>query len=211
MSGMVYLLQPADDLGSNCFKIGMSKSNTTKRINQYGSKSQIICTRECSNPRDVEKTLIKKFNKLFQLYKGREYFTGDKLKMIECFDQCIKETAKYNMMEETVVADTTNFPTFKEIETFIRAQQSVTICQIRDYFHQKGDSVMIFKLHGKIYVSAFGINPAFYRYLQTFMRQPFVNLYADMMVCLIEDKTRYVPQCDNEEFYPIVLAINQPR
>lgn len=91
MNGMIYLVQPKSDLGTDLFKIGMSRKNTTQRINQYGRETQIICTRECSNPNEVEIKLIHLFNSNFTLAKGREYFTGNKSKMIDIFNQCVND------------------------------------------------------------------------------------------------------------------------
>lgn len=95
MNGIVYLIQPREFLDTNTFKIGMSKSNTTQRLNSYGSGTNIICTRECTNPREVEKALIARFNTEFKLFKGIEFFTGGKIKMIECFDECIAKHVKH--------------------------------------------------------------------------------------------------------------------
>ena len=90
MAGIIYLVQPFEFSGSKIFKIGMSESNTIKRIKSYGSKCNVIRVFECVNPKEVEKALITKFKNEFELFKGREYFNGDKSKMIECFEKIMK-------------------------------------------------------------------------------------------------------------------------
>jgi hypothetical protein len=94
MSGLVYLVQPPQCIGTTCFKIGMSKSNTIRRIRDYGSGCINIISRECTNPRDVEKELIELFNAQFGApVKGREWFSGSKLEMINAYNDCFERYA----------------------------------------------------------------------------------------------------------------------
>ena len=97
MAGIVYLVQPSDCLGSSCYKIGMSKSNTIRRLKDYGNKCINIVSRECLNPNEVEFQLIELFNIHFGApCKGREWFNGSKHKMIEVFDECFANYAEHN-------------------------------------------------------------------------------------------------------------------
>ena len=94
MQGAVYLIQPQEFAESNTFKIGMTKRNDGSRISSYGQKSSILRVVECSNPKNVEDELIEVFNNKFSLSKGKEYFSGDKNDMIECFNKCVLSKAK---------------------------------------------------------------------------------------------------------------------
>ena len=97
MPGLIYLVQPTDCIGTSVYKIGMSKNNTIKRIRSYGPRCINIISRECTNPAELEQQLIKTFQAEFGLpVQGREWFRGDKLAMINTFDECIKTHAKYS-------------------------------------------------------------------------------------------------------------------
>ncbi len=99
------------------------------------------------------------------------------------------------------------FPTFLELKQFIEDNPRATICEIRDKFHQQGDSVITIKkpeCKNKELVLAYDINSDFFTYLRTFMKEDYVICGTDHMACLISDKTRYTGK---EEFYPIILSI----
>lgn len=96
MIGLVYLVQPSGDIGTNCYKIGMSSSNTIKRIRSYGRGCVNIVSRECANPVDVERYLIEAFTHHFGApSKGREWFCGNKRDMITIFDDCYNTHAQH--------------------------------------------------------------------------------------------------------------------
>lgn len=96
MSGLVYLIKPADYSTHGCFKIGMSNSSTIHRLRSYGYECNVIIARECANPIEVEKRLIESFRQLFgpPLF-GKEWFTGNKTLMIKAFDNCFANHANY--------------------------------------------------------------------------------------------------------------------
>ncbi len=89
MFGIVYLVQPEEYLNTSTYKIGMSASNTTKRIRDYGKHTRAIAIIQCKEPRSVEAALIKAFNKRFTLERGREFFSGNEKEMILAFHECI--------------------------------------------------------------------------------------------------------------------------
>ena len=206
MNGIVYLIQPREFVGTTNFKIGMSRSNTTRRINAYGSGTQVICTRECSNPKEVETDLISKFNKEFTLFRGREYFSGNKIDMIECFDKCIGETARNDntLPIEVKHSQNSNYPSFDNIKAFIKCNPSSTICEIKKYFKQDGDDVCSNFRNGKKLVLAYSINSDFFCYLQKFIKQDYVSVDEDALACLVSDDTQYI---GDGKFLPIVLTI----
>jgi hypothetical protein len=100
MPGLIYLIQPPQCVGTNCYKIGMSNSNTI-RIRDYGSGCINIVSRECGNPLVVEKELIAVFTERFgSSVKGKEWFNGSKLDMINSYDECFSKYATF--VEENV-------------------------------------------------------------------------------------------------------------
>ena len=105
MTQYIYLLQEREftKTGENIYKVGMTTKNNYERFNQYPKGSillfQIICT-DCKN---VEKKVLKKFNKKFKLKKdiGNEYFEGDYKYMIKIIYSIVKkEDSKEKKGEE---------------------------------------------------------------------------------------------------------------
>jgi hypothetical protein len=96
MSGMVYLIQPEELIGTVEYKIGMSNSSSIRRVRSYGYGSDCIATWKCSNPLEVEKYLIQSFRNHFgEPTTGNEYFKGNETEMIKVFQDCIRDHAKY--------------------------------------------------------------------------------------------------------------------
>ena len=70
-----------------------------------------------------------------------------------------------------------SFPTFEQLKQYIRGHPAATICEIRDNFDQRGDSVISItkpKCKKKQLILAFDINADFFAYLQSFMREDYV-------------------------------------
>ena len=72
--GIIYLIQPAEFLNTDIYKIGMSSKETLDRIKSYKKGTRILFIYNCPDPKFFEKSLILLFNKSFDLYKGLEYF-----------------------------------------------------------------------------------------------------------------------------------------
>lgn len=101
---------------------------------------------------------------------------------------------------------TSVFPTFAELKQFIKENPKTTICQLRDKYNQKGESIVCIKENKKTKVLAYGINSKFFEYLQSFMKEDYVICGSDMLACRISDSTLYIGK---EEFIPIVLSIKE--
>ena len=54
----LYLIQPEPLVGTNRFKIGMTRANNDKRMKSYGKKRVEICVIKCSNVVLIEQILI---------------------------------------------------------------------------------------------------------------------------------------------------------
>lgn len=103
MPGIVYLVQPTDCINTNCYKIGMSTSNTIKRIKSYGHQCVNIVSRECNNPIELERELIKAFQLKFgNPTRGKEWFSGNKIDMINTYDECFR---KHGIHVDAVIID----------------------------------------------------------------------------------------------------------
>lgn len=83
----VYLLQPAEFINTDCYKIGISSKCDLNRLKSYGSGSRYIQYFECNKYMEAEKELIHILNNTdgLKLFKGREYFYGEKNKIVKAF------------------------------------------------------------------------------------------------------------------------------
>jgi hypothetical protein len=98
--GIIYMIQPAELIGSNKYKIGHSKSpNLNRCINGYYIGSRFISINECNNPLILEKKIINEFNKLFKLSAGREIFEGNENLMYITYLKLLN--AHKNIYDET--------------------------------------------------------------------------------------------------------------
>lgn len=109
--GMIYLIQPAELVGTSRFKIGCSKvPNLDKCYYKYKDGSRYLYIAECFDPYFLEKKIEDIFNEKFTLVAGREFFEGDEIEIINTFIEicrahddeyydnaiCINECIKYN-------------------------------------------------------------------------------------------------------------------
>jgi len=102
MPGQVYLIQPEVLIGTNRFKIGLSKESNLKRLKSYGKGTRLIRIYECNNPKIVEKQLIKNFKEKFELIKGNEFFLGNEIEMIELFEKIYNQCTKKENVKKKV-------------------------------------------------------------------------------------------------------------
>jgi len=80
--GTIYLIQPAELVGTKRYKIGISNSNDLKRCkNGYKNGSRYLCICECINPPKLEKIIKNEFNIKFKLIAGHEYFEGNEMQI----------------------------------------------------------------------------------------------------------------------------------
>ena len=95
--GIVYLVQPAELIGINRYKIGMSNSNTLDRcVNGYNKGSRYLCIMECLNPLDVERKIIQEFTQRFKVVSGKEYFEGVESELLQVFCKIVLECKNNN-------------------------------------------------------------------------------------------------------------------
>lgn len=94
----VYLLQPAEFINTNCYKIGMSSTENLDRLRSYRSNTDYINFFKCSNAKEAEKELIDRLNQNenVQLFKGREYFCSNIKNIRKVFFEVMN---KYTEME----------------------------------------------------------------------------------------------------------------
>ena len=85
--GIVYLVQDNKHLGTNRYKIGVSKDDVCfSRLRSYGANRRQLCISRHKKYKQVEDVLIEEFNRAFELFYGREWFKGDENEMVELFE-----------------------------------------------------------------------------------------------------------------------------
>lgn len=85
--GYVYLLQPAELVGTDRYKIGISSKDNLNRLKSYGCGTRYIFFLECEDFFSVERSLKREFGmeKKIRLIKGKEYFEGDERTILKIF------------------------------------------------------------------------------------------------------------------------------
>ena len=84
--GIVYLIQPAELISTNRYKIGMSSLDNLSRLKAYKRGTRHLCIFECDDALIVERKLIVAFNARYNLIAGNEYFEVDcEKKMLSLF------------------------------------------------------------------------------------------------------------------------------
>lgn len=83
MPSYIYLVQDGEDIGTNIYKVGrttqLNDCRTINRIKSYSNGSIIysIIRVHDDNVREIERKILKEFEKTFVLFKGNEWFKGD--------------------------------------------------------------------------------------------------------------------------------------
>ena len=84
--GIIYLLQPAELIGTNRYKIGFSGRTDLRRCKKgYLSNSKCLCVMYCNEPYKLERKIKDEFKKKFKLVAGKEYFEGNETEMFNEF------------------------------------------------------------------------------------------------------------------------------
>ena len=103
MSGIIYLIQPCELVGTNRYKIGCSKDSSLNRVqNGYKKGTRYLYIGECINPLSIEKIILSEFNDKFKLVAGREYFEGDELEITKCFYSFIESSYNQDINYEII-------------------------------------------------------------------------------------------------------------
>ena len=111
--GTIYLIQPAELVGTNRFKIGCSNTNNLERCKKgYKKGSRFINIMECKEPFKIEKEIKKVFNDKFKLIAGKEYFEGNEEDIKKVFYDTVKSFSS---------------PTFQTIHDVLRSNMVTSI------------------------------------------------------------------------------------
>ena len=92
VKGIIYLIQPAELIGTNRYKIGCSsKPNLNRCIRGYKKNSRYLHILECNEPFKLEKEILLIFKQKFKLIAGNEYFEGDEHEICDIFINIVKK------------------------------------------------------------------------------------------------------------------------
>lgn len=150
MPEYIYLLQEREFIKTleNIYKIGKSKQENLKRIQNYPNGTELIIQSECDDCDIVEKELIKIFKEKFiqRTDIGTEYFKGDKYKMRKIISDYInneQEIEEIDVEQEVDVEEEVyieeeeeeyfnkgiqiKFPNYKDDESFGGKQKLIKV------------------------------------------------------------------------------------
>lgn len=111
MKDIIYIVQPAELIGTKRYKIGRSSQPDLTRCKKgYKKGTDFICVMSCIESELLENKIKECFNKKFKLIAGREYYEGNENSMINEFlllvlahrKQCNKG---YDVDEEETIKD----------------------------------------------------------------------------------------------------------
>jgi len=94
MAGYIYLVHTPEYLSANIpiYKIGRTMQEDLRRFKDYPEGSKLLLHKEVNDHVRIEAELIAKFNELFTLVDGREWFLGDRCQMEDTIDEHIRLT-----------------------------------------------------------------------------------------------------------------------
>lgn len=88
--GTIYLIQPAELVGTGRYKIGCSSKNDLERCKKgYKKGTRFMDIRECDDPFAVEREVKTRFNTKFNLVAGNEYFEGNETDIKKEFNDVV--------------------------------------------------------------------------------------------------------------------------
>jgi hypothetical protein len=90
--GIIYLIQPAELVGTNRYKFGCSSNPNLERCKKgYKNGSRYLCIMECINPFILEKKIKIEFDNKFKLIAGNEYYEGNENEILNIFVTIVHE------------------------------------------------------------------------------------------------------------------------
>jgi hypothetical protein len=90
--GTIYLIQPAELVGTNRYKIGCSAKNDLERCTKgYKKGTRFMDIRECEYPFALEREVKTCFNSKFSLIAGKEYFEGNETDIKKEFNDIVSK------------------------------------------------------------------------------------------------------------------------
>jgi hypothetical protein len=96
MKGIVYLIQPAELVGTFRYKIGCSRNTNLDRCkNGYKKGSRYLCIMDCNEPFILERKIKNKFTEKFTLIAGKEFYECDEDEENEVIDTFIDVIYEY--------------------------------------------------------------------------------------------------------------------
>jgi len=110
-NGIIYLVQPAELVGTNRYKVGCSSNKTLDRVKKgYKKGTRYLHISECENPFEIESEIKKIFNEKYNLIAGKEYFEVDnESNMIEVFTDIVINNIKTNMKTKCLFLSENNY------------------------------------------------------------------------------------------------------
>jgi hypothetical protein len=155
--GIIYLIQPAELVGTQRYKIGCSSKTTLERCqNGYKKGSRFLNIMECCDPFGIEKELKRVFGLHFKLVAGKEYFEGDEEEIKKRFYEVVTGVSAAPKPRKKVSKKRVVPETIEPVEVVKRCpHENMTIsCNFRAYFddlfqtsvYVKNEDVEMFKL-----------------------------------------------------------------
>jgi len=126
--GTIYLIQPAELVGTKRYKIGCSAKNDLDRCKKgYKKGTRFMDIRECDYPFVLEQEVKNVFNSKFILIAGKEYFEGNEADIKKEFNDVVSKFTLKNendlSVKETIIHLNMNTESGKNNDSILKAEQ----------------------------------------------------------------------------------------
>lgn len=161
----IYLIKEREFLKTNepIYKIGMTRTGPTKRVNSYPKGSRVVITVSVHDAVTSEKELIKQFKKCFKQRKeyGIEYFEGNESKMMQMI---LSHEQSEDEIRSSDATDSSDEETISESS----ASEEYSVYELALYAN-------VSKIHGK-----FVANKKLYKYVCKYIDENESNVKPNM-------------------------------
>ena len=131
--GIVYLIQPAELVDTDRYKVGCSRETSLKRIiTGYNDKTRVILVEDVDEPFAVEKTILTAFATQFTCLSGREFFAGNIDRMRAFFKAIVEKEGGGGEYERKVIGTNSDTTTQNNQETLQCSKCGRLMCR-KDY------------------------------------------------------------------------------
>lgn len=133
----IYLIKPAEFIDTECYKVGLSSKCDLNRLKSYGAGTEYIQYFSCKNFEQAEKEIIFNLNqcvrsgKNIKLFKGKEYFAGDKKVILKVFVKVMNKYIQMDLDNEENKIDDAQTENRENITSWDRTQEETETDEVR--------------------------------------------------------------------------------
>jgi hypothetical protein len=231
-TGIIYLIQPCELVGTSRYKIGCSTKNNLDRCHKgYKKGSRYLCIMECNKPLILEQNIKNNFNNKFKLIGGKEYFEGNENDIINEFCNIVYNYRNnYNLIAKDTISEDT-IKNIKDIllenlveikyaisEDLVEIKNTISkdLVEIKDTISEDQDEIKIIdtyedymkfsKIH-KIVITDKKTKKGYLKYINSSWRELHDDTIETLHDDTIETLSGYINESSNHDEYCCKLLL----